>query len=253
MLRADQSNWDVRSPIRDRSDVVTGADVLRTLATWVFIAAGSGLLTWLIASKLASRFATTNEPALLIVFEVYLSLPVAMMINLGGWPGLRDRLGLRFTSWKDIGLALGVWLIAVAASALALVILTPLLGSPAQVLHPLLSKATDVSRLRSATPLDLTLIGVRVVLLAGLGEELFYRGLLFSWLRTRLSTSLAIVITAIIFGLEHFYPAVILLAMLFGLAAGWIRARTGSTFNTLIMHSLTDCLLLVLAILLVGP
>jgi hypothetical protein len=34
--------------------------------------------------------------------------------------------------------------------------------------------------------------------------------------------------------------------------AGWIRARTGSTLNTLVMHVLSDSLLLVLALVTIG-
>ena len=47
----------------------------------------------------------------------------------------------------------------------------------------------------------------------------------------------------VLFGIEHLYPIVMPLAVIYGLAAGWVRWRTGSTFNTWIMHVLTDGLM----------
>jgi membrane protease YdiL (CAAX protease family) len=41
-------------------------------------------------------------------------------------------------------------------------------------------------------------------------------------------------------------------AFLYGLAAGFIRMRTGSTLNTFVMHVLTDGLLLAVAIFRMG-
>lgn len=231
-----------------RGRPVSGVELVRTIVTWVVLASVAGVLTWG-ASQLAPAWRSANEPALLIVAEVYLSLPVAMLLNVGGWSGMRDRLGLRFTSWRDVCLAIAAWLVTIVVAVAAYVALTPLLGSPLHTLHTALQEGTDVRRLPTATAVDLALILVRAILLAALAEELLYRGLLFSWLRRRLPAAGAILVTAALFAAQHYYPAVVVLALLYGLASGWVRARTGSTLNTMVMHVLSDGTLLTLAVL----
>jgi membrane protease YdiL (CAAX protease family) len=233
----------------DAAAVIRGREVLRTLATWIILSAVVGVLTWWIVSQLWPGWQSANEPALLIAAEVYASLPIAMLLNLGGWSGMRDGLAFRFTSWRDIGLAIGVWLITLAGSTVVFVLLSPVLGSPQKVVETLVSNGTDVTRFPTATTADLVLSLVRALLLAGLSEELLYRGLLFGWLRGHLSKNPVILVTAVLFGLQHYYPPIMVLAFLYGLAAGWIRARTGSTLNTFVMHVLSDGLLLMIALL----
>ena len=242
---APRSRVETRDPIR-------GAEVLRTLGTWIILASVLGFLTWWLVAQLAPGWQSANEPALLIVAEVYAALPLAMLLNLGGWSGVRDRLGLHFTSWGDLGLSLGVWFVAFAMSAVVYVLATPLLGSSQQVLASLLHIGTDITRFPTATPVDLILILVRAIFLAGLAEELLYRGLLFGWLRSHLSDGPVIAITSALFALQHFYPALMIVAFLYAVGAGWIRTRTGSTLNTLVMHVLSDSLLLVLALVTIG-
>jgi len=131
-------------------DSIRGAEVLRTLGTWIILASVLGFLTWWLVSQLAPSWQSANDPALLIVAEVYAALPLAMLLNLGGWSGVRDRLGLHFTSWGDLGLSLGVWFVAFAMSAVVYVLATPLLGPPQQVLDSLLHIGTDITRFPTA-------------------------------------------------------------------------------------------------------
>ena len=242
-----QSSTTRRSTL-DTPEPLRGVEVLRTLGAWIILAAVIGFLTWWLVSQLTPGWQSANEPALLIVAEVYAALPLAMLFTLGGWPGVRDRLGLHFTSWGDLGLSLGVWFVTLVISAVVYVLATPLLGPPLQVLDSVLHIGTDISRFPTATPVDLILILVRAIFLAGLAEELLYRGLLFGWLRRHLSDGPVIVITSALFALQHFYPALMVFAFLYAVGAGWIRARTGSALNTLVIHVLSDGLLLVLAL-----
>jgi membrane protease YdiL (CAAX protease family) len=230
---------------------VSGTEFLRVLGTWIAIAALSGGFTWLIVTKFAPTWQSANEPVLLIVAEVYASLPIATLLNLG-WSGIRDRVGFRFTSWRDIGLAVVAWLAAMAVGVLASIALAPVLGTSEHALNTVLRQGTDVPRLPTSTPVDLALILFRALVLSGIAEEFLFRGLLFSWLRRRLSTGPVVLITAILFALQHYFPAVIVVALSYGLAAGWVRARTRSTLNTFVMHVLADSSLLLAALLLIG-
>jgi membrane protease YdiL (CAAX protease family) len=253
LTRSEVEARGVATPrVSQLEQAISGKELLRTLGTWIILAGVIGIATWVIVALIAPAWQSANEPALLIVAEVYASLPIAALLNLGGWKGVRDRLGFRFTSWRDIGLAIVVWILTFAGSACIYVLLAPILGSPQQVLDTLLSSGTDVMRFPTATPADLVLILVRALFLAGLAEELLYRGLLFGWLGRYLSVGLVAIVTAVVFGLQHYYPTVMVIAFVYGLAAGFIRARTGSTLNTLVMHVLSDGLLLAVAVLRMG-
>jgi membrane protease YdiL (CAAX protease family) len=52
------------------------------------------------------------------------------------------------------------------------------------------------------------------------------------------------------FAVMHVYPIAMPYAFLFGLFMGWLRLRTGSTVNTLFVHTLNDLLFLGLGLLL---
>jgi membrane protease YdiL (CAAX protease family) len=77
-----------------------------------------------------------------------------------------------------------------------------------------------------------------------------FRGLLLDWLRKRLSDGRAVTVSAVLFALMHIYPIAMPFTFLFGLFAGWIRLRTGSTVNTLFVHTLNNVLFLTLGLLL---
>lgn len=165
---------------------------------------------------------------------------------------MRERMALHFSSWSDLGLSLIALVAALGGSVALAFVLSPLFGSPQLTLDTLIHNGTDIARFPTATPLDVGLILIRVFLLAGLAEELIYRGLLFSWLRGRLPATATVLITSLVFGLQHYYPNLILLAAFYGLALGWVRARTHSIGNTVIMHILADTLFLGVAVIEVG-
>jgi uncharacterized protein len=93
----------------------------------------------------------------------------------------------------------------------------------------------------TATPLVWALIVVRLAVLTGTAEELFFRGAIYGWLRRYLPVAATITVTAALFGLEHaYYPILLPLVLSYGLAAGWVRHRTQSTVTTIAMHICVD-------------
>jgi membrane protease YdiL (CAAX protease family) len=75
-------------------------------------------------------------------------------------------------------------------------------------------------------------------------EEVFFRGVLLSWLRSRLNVHGAIFVMAALFALMHGSLVVAPYVFLFAVVAGYVRVRTGSTFNTIVMHWLNNLMLL---------
>jgi membrane protease YdiL (CAAX protease family) len=109
-----------------------------------------------------------------------------------------------------------------------------------------------MARIPHADGFDWFLIVVRALLLAGLAEELFFRGVLYGWLRRRLPAWATILVTSAVFMLEHLYAIVFPPAFFAGIGLGWLRERSGSVLPGFVVHVLTDTLLFVIALVLLG-
>jgi membrane protease YdiL (CAAX protease family) len=136
--------------------------------------------------------------------------------------------------WDPPGVALGV---AAALPMLALLVVCvrapwrPFLRIRAfveQVVRPLF---------RDCTLADLALIAF----LAGLGEELLFRGLLQEGLAGWLGPWPALAVAALLFGLMHpITPAYAVLALLAGAYLGWTYLASGNLLVPILAHALYD-------------
>jgi membrane protease YdiL (CAAX protease family) len=227
---------------------VTGRQLAAAVGVWIGLAAAVGITTILGIRALAPDWDPPIGPAVVVVAEAYLTLAVALVLCCGGWTGLRERLAFRFTSWRHIGLSIGLFGAWAVLTVGCYTMLALVLGwSARHTLTAFFSIATDMNRLATASALSLFLIIVRAGLLAGVGEELLFRGAVYGWLRSRWSARVAIVVTTLAFTAEHGLPIVFPAVILFGLLSGWLRERTGSTVNTLVMHVLADTSMLAAA------
>jgi membrane protease YdiL (CAAX protease family) len=224
---------------------VSGRKVLAVLGIWILSSVVLATGGWFLSS--ASLGASSETPTLLATFLVYLLLPVSGLIVFR-WPGLRDRLRVRPTRPRWLAVALLFWVGVLIVSALVYVGIGLADGSWTAPFLELVREVTDIARFDTATPADWTLIVVRALLLAGIAEELLFRGILFGWLRRRLSAWPVILITTTLFTVEHIYPLVFPLVILLGLALGWLREKSGSILPGLMLHILTDSLLFVVAL-----
>lgn len=244
-MKAYRSNTGTGDPISGRS-------ILKTLGLWIALAVVVTIASWYLAKAFEpAAWKTAQVRAVLLVAEVYALLPVAVLLIYGGLNGLRVRVKLRYTGLKDIGLGIAMFV------GLAVVLLLLYMGMGAisgSLWHPgkeLISKATDMSRLPTADAVTWALILVRVFLLAGLAEELLFRGLLFGWLRKKYTAVPTIAIVTLLFTIEHIYPIAFPAAIVFSVGLGWLRERTGSILPGLIVHILTDSSMLLVAWMLV--
>jgi membrane protease YdiL (CAAX protease family) len=88
---------------------------------------------------------------------------------------------------------------------------------------------------------------VVIAVVAPVVEELTYRGLGFTLLE-RFGTWVAVVVTAVLFGLSHGLVEGLPVLTVFGLGIGWLRARTGSVYPGMLVHGVFNALALVLAV-----
>ena len=87
---------------------------------------------------------------------------------------------------------------------------------------------------------------VLIAVLAPISEELFFRGFVFSGLRSRMSLWPAAVISGLVFGLVHAptgITTVVPLAVL-GAVLAWLYDRTGSLWPPVIAHAFNNALAL---------
>jgi membrane protease YdiL (CAAX protease family) len=95
-----------------------------------------------------------------------------------------------------------------------------------------------------ANPTAATLVGAIVVigLLAGIGEELFFRGYMQTRLRERWGAWPAILVTAVLFGLIHMDPWHTPVATGIGVTLGWITELSGSLRPAVLAHVVNNVL-----------
>jgi membrane protease YdiL (CAAX protease family) len=143
------------------------------------------------------------------------------------------RLGLRrFGSeiWPTIGFAILIYLAAAVAIASLL--------APEQE-----NLAENLGAGKDAAVLITVLAGVVIIAGAAIGEELFFRGLLFGGLRQRLPLWPAAVISGVLFGLPHLPQgdlAVALQLSVFGVVLAWAYERSGTLWAPILLHALNN-------------
>jgi membrane protease YdiL (CAAX protease family) len=221
--------------------LVGGRRLLTTIAAGALAGAVAGAATWFALRGLVPS-ANAALITQLVIAVVYATLLASFVVSFS--PLQNPPLDLRFTSAKDLLLACLVLPGMVCSALLVYLLLSPLTGGLAAAARQILSLVTDAARLKGQPPSAWVVAIVRGCLIVPLFEEIFFRSLLFGWLRKRLATRSAIGVSAALFAAMHGYPIVMPYVFLFGLFTGWIRARTGSIFNTVVMHVLNNVLFL---------
>ncbi len=130
-------------------------------------------------------------------------------------------------------------LVSVAALLVASDLLSFLMGH--DLVPPFMVKVYETAREAGAPAILLLLIAA--VIAAPIGEEIMFRGFLFrGWATSPLGVTGTIVLTSAIWAAIHVQYDWYGLAQVFclGLLFGWVRARSGSTVLTMMMHSVCN-------------
>ncbi|PJA77922.1 MAG: hypothetical protein CO149_06850, partial [Nitrospirae bacterium CG_4_9_14_3_um_filter_51_5] len=98
-----------------------------------------------------------------------------------------------------------------------------------------------VPQLIWGTRLELMKTTMDFVLLAPFFEELIFRGILFTTLRTKFSFPFSMVASGLVFALAHGYGVVAFLTVLWsGLLWAWAYERTGSVIPGMLAHAVNN-------------
>ena len=88
-----------------------------------------------------------------------------------------------------------------------------------------------------------------IAILAGVGEELLFRGFFQTWLSNYLSISLAILAVSIVFGLLHYLShAYFVCTLLISIAFGAVYYFSGSLLMVMVWHGAYDFIALVIIV-----
>jgi membrane protease YdiL (CAAX protease family) len=152
-------------------------------------------------------------------------------------------LGLVPTSSRWIAIAFAVFVIF----RLAVIPIAALLDQlgirsmQAQALAP------GVSELPAAL-LMLLMVGIAVPI----AEEIFFRGVVYRWLRDKWGVTVGAVVSGIIFGLAHLEPASVIFTILLGIVLAVVYERSRSLWPPILIHVLNNAFALVLLYVLIA-
>src|SRR6185312_6169638 len=94
-------------------------------------------------------------------------------------------------------------------------------------LHPQQQQAVEILR-HTETLLSRVVSGIATVLLAPVGEEVVFRGILYPWAKRKFSPAIALWGTAIVFGAIHLNLSSFIPLTILALVLVWLYEYTGN-------------------------
>lgn len=238
----------VKSSVRQNRETeeirsrVEGLHLVLGVAGWLLCSLVLGYATYVALPTVVPDWAgDISRLSAVIVAEVYFLLIVTLVIAMGGIAGTRDRLRIGGVHTDEVSSTIALWAGAyVAAFAMyaLLPIAYPAFPTLSELTSFLLAIGTDMGRLDGADAATAIFVLTRACILAPVAEELLFRGALFGWIRSHLPAWPTIGLTAIGFAGIHgtMTMTMVPLAFLVGIAAGYVRERTGSVTPAIIVH-----------------
>lgn len=229
---------------RRRSMPVRGADLLLLL----IVALGSARLLALVLGGALLDFGSRNGGNDHMLFATLALLLAQTALVLGAiWLIVLRRYGL---TWYDVGfrpaeprwykraILFGVLLVPAAGLVNALVSLA--LGAPIE--NPQITTVAPTGFSWFAFVSMSVMAGV----VAPIGEEAAFRGLLFPWLRDRTGLWLAALLSAFAFAILHSILVLVPALLVVGIALAVVYHRSGSLWPVIVMHGLFNAIMVAL-------
>ncbi len=187
----------------------------------------------------------------LVQNALFLGLSAHVVMVRYGLPA--SRLGLRGEGWVG-GTALGIAATAVsiplsyAGEELAVYLIGLVEGRAAAAARATAEHLTDpllpiVQSLTTALPA--AWLAVLLVVIVPIGEEVFFRGIVYGGLRTRWGAGAAAVVSAAFFAVAHFQLVHGLPIFVLGLLLAYLYERTRSLVAAVVTHALNNAVALV--------
>lgn len=152
---------------------------------------------------------------------------------------LEDYLALRWPSWRSVAVCLGL-------TALLLLAADFVTAQSGRDVIPEFMTGIYASS-RNAGMGFFVLLGITLIVLAPLGEEIVFRGFFYRGLKSGFGPFASIIVTAASWSVLHAQYELFFMAQIFafGIFLGWIRWRSGSLVVVMILHAIINALALV--------
>jgi uncharacterized protein len=211
-----------------------------TLALTVGAALALGIAARGVVAALGLEVGTSLVSPTLYLLGVGIYLAVILGVYLFaarrvGW----GPLGLRQAPWSSYALVGPFFILEI----IGLVLVNGLVGLLAGGFEN--PQVDSITGGQALGPLELAMLLVLVAGLVPFAEELFFRGMLYPVLRSRMGPIAAIVANAALFSVAHFIPLLIPGLFVVGLLLAYLRERSGSIWPSVCLHALQNSLALV--------
>ena len=104
---------------------------------------------------------------------------------------------------------------------------------PSEIEHQVM-----MARYFPANSVEKIFVILNLIVVAPIGEELLFRGVMMTWLRSSGRWWVALLLTTLLFAASHFsLPRTIFPIIFVGLLLGWLVLRTGSIFPAIAAHA----------------
>ncbi len=206
------------------------------------------IIRWI--SNLANpNFAVVSEPTTAQSLGLAIIEAIALLAGVYFF-GLR-RLHYR---WKDIGFnKIGrKWLVATISISIVVI---PLSGLITILVVLALGLPLENPQLEFLIPEDFSWIsGIGLFIFGGIvvpiAEEVFFRGVLYKWLRERWGIFIGVSVSSIIFGLVHIDIAIAATAFVLGIVLALIYEYSNSLWTAILIHIINNGVKIILLYLL---
>jgi membrane protease YdiL (CAAX protease family) len=231
-------------------------DALRFVLFFVLILIFCILAAGAIATAIWGEGSTQNlrrlgSPQTVQDFWLVLAAQVALEVSIiaAVWFSVvrRNRSAARVLAFNPVR-----WFF-VALGCIATIALSFLVGSLGNALLPeAQSQVTAIIQDMTTTPSLMIAAMFIFAVLAPIAEEMFFRGLLFGWLRAHWPFWLTAIVTSALFGLMHGSLGYAAVAGILGLLLAYLRERTGSLWTSIVAHVVNNLFAVGMAMLLPG-
>ena len=162
---------------------------------------------------------------------------VALAISLSHY-SFKDYLALRWPSWRGLALSLGL-------TALLLLATEFITAQSGRDTIPEFMAGIYATSREAGTGFFI-LLGVTLIVMAPLGEEVVFRGFFYRGLSNGIGPFAAILVTAGVWAAMHVQYEFFFMAQIFayGIFLGWMRWRSGSLILVIILHAVINALAL---------
>lgn len=153
----------------------------------------------------------------------------------------------RKVTWAELGVrpAPRLWLLAAVVSALFFIPVRVVIGLGVQQLLRL--PMDNLEARADILASDRSWVGfISTLLMAGavipFAEELFFRGVLYGWLRRRYGMWIGIAVSALVFAIAHADIAIGVSNLILGLVLAWVYERSQSLWVPVTLHAVNNSL-----------